>query len=138
MALKDSFDMDSILYRILNESSVKGMISGDIYAGERPLNSEKEDIAINVLTITQDSTPQTGVSNVNIFVPDIDVKISGRTQKVENRKRISTLTKEVLSILRAAKITGISLSVESQNTIAEPDISQHFSNIKIFWNILIN
>jgi hypothetical protein len=32
MALKDSFDMDSILYRILNESSVKGMISGDIYA----------------------------------------------------------------------------------------------------------
>jgi hypothetical protein len=91
-----------------------------------------------VLTITQDSTPQTGVSNVNIFVPDIDVKISGRTQRVENRKRISTLTKEVLSILRAAKITGISLSVESQNTIAEPDISQHFSNIKIFWNILIN
>ena len=134
--MKLTYDTDSILFGLLkNDPAIVAAISGAIYVGHRPLNSEKEDIVINTIALSQDYLPQLGTSNINIHVPDMTVKISGVDQQVENRNRLKTISQIVLSSLRDANIQGLKYLVESQTILNEPEIRQHYSNIRISWNI---
>lgn len=134
--MKQTFDTDSILYKVINSTTgITSVLTGGVYVGERPLNSTLEDIVINTITLTQDYLPQLGTSNVNIHVTDVNATIKGVTQKVANRARLSQLSSLVLDALRAARITGLKWSISSMNTIQEADISQHYVNIRIDWNI---
>ena len=135
--MKQTFDTDDILYGILKGSTaLTTALTGSIYTmGERPDGSEKEDVAISTITLTQEVLPQLGTSNVNIHVPDMDVKISGKLQKKANRVRLKALTLLVLSALTSAKVSGLSYRVTTQTTIAETELSQHFVNLRIEWSI---
>lgn len=135
--MKQTFDTDNYLFGVLKASTaLTSAITGGIYVmGERPDNSDKEDVVISTIDITQESAPQLGTSNVNIHVADIDVKISGIAQKKANRARLKELTTLVLEVLTAAKITGLQYWVTNQNTIKEDGMYQHFVNLRIEWNI---
>jgi len=134
--MKTTFDTDAILFSLLKNSAVKNAISGGIYVGEgRPDNSEDEDIVVNTIYLTQDFLPQIGTSNVNIYVPDTYVEIKGMKQKKSNRVRLKALSERTMDVLKNAKVEGLMFTVESQNTLALPDIGQHFVNIRINWNI---
>ncbi|MGE5498465.1 MAG: hypothetical protein ACM3Q2_10360 [Syntrophothermus sp.] len=134
--MKTTFDTDAILFKVLKGSpEVVAAISGGIYPGERPDNSLLEDIAINTVTLTLDSVPQMGTSNVNIHVPDMDVQISGQVQKKANTMRLKAITGPVLNALSAAKVDGLSFQVVLQSTLSEPAIHQHYVNLRIEWNI---
>jgi hypothetical protein len=132
-----TFDTDNYLYGILNSSTeLKGALTGGIYKDdERPEGSEKEDIVVNTITTTQDYTPQKAVSNVNIYVPDISVKIGGQNQKKANRKRLKELSEMVVGIIRGARISGLSLWITNQTTVKEQGVDQHFVNLRVEWNI---
>lgn len=131
-----SFDTDNVLFDVLKASTtLTTMLSGGIYVMERPDNSVKEDVVINTIDLTQDSLPQRGTSNVNIYAADIDVSIGGVKQKKANRKRLKDLTTTVLSVLTAAAVTGLKYWVTNQTIIKEAEISQHFVNLRIEWNI---
>ena len=133
-----TFDTDSILYNILLDSPVKNAINGGIYVGDdRPNDSQDEDIVINSIDLTQNYRPQIGTSNVNIYVSDIDVKISNKQQMKSNRVRLKALSEKTMEVLRGAKVPGLVFSIGSQTTLAEPSIKQHFVNIRISWNIQI-
>lgn len=133
--MKTSFDTDDILYQILSSNNeLKEMVSGGIYKFERPDSSEKEDIVINTITVTQE-LPQKGASNVNIYVPDISIKIAGKPQRKANTERLRTLTNKVISVLADASVEGLMFWVANQSVIKEPEVFQHFSNLKIEWNI---
>ena len=134
--MKQTFDIDTILFKILKASpALVAAITGGIYSGERPDNSELEDITVNALTLTQEFKPQLGVSNVNIHVSDIDVKIAGRLQKKENETRLKAITALALEALRAARIEGLGLAVKNQTVFNNPEISQHYVNLRIDWSI---
>lgn len=134
--MKQTFDTDLILYQILNGSStILSAISGGVYIDERPDGSEAEDIVVNTIDLTQEYAPQSGTSNVNIHVSDIDVQINGIQQKKKNRERLKSLTTIVLDALKFAKIEGLSLVVTNQTTIKESTINQHYTNIRIDWFI---
>lgn len=134
--MKQTYDIESILFGLLKNSiDLTSSLSGGIYVGQRPLNSKKEDIVINTIALSQEFAPQIGTSNVNIHVLDIDAKLDGIAQKVENRKRLSEISAVVLSVLRSSKIIGLKISIENQVTIAEPDINQHFVNLRLTWSI---
>lgn len=134
--MKQTYDTDSILFTLLKGSTtINSAISGGVYAGQRPDNSEKEDIVVNTIALTQDSSPQLGTSNINIHVSDKTVTIGGVQQKVEDRIRLKTLSALVLDAIRTSNISGLKLVVESQNTIEESAIQQHYVNIRITWNI---
>ena len=134
--MKQTFDTDSILFGILTNSPVKNAISGGIYVGDgRPDDSQDEDIVINSIVLTQDFHPQIGTSNVNIYVPDVEVRIGNRKQLKSNRVRLKALSEKTMDTLRVAKVPGLLFTIESQNYLAEPDINQHFVNIRISWNI---
>jgi hypothetical protein len=131
-----SIETDDILFEILNASAeLKATISGGIYVqGERPDNSGKEDVVINNLFLNHE-VPQTGTSNVNIHVPDKKERICRAEQFKANRERIRELTAIVLSVLKSANITGLSIRVSSETIIKEPGINEHYNNLRVEWNI---
>lgn len=134
--MKNTFDTDTYLFGILKAAtSVTSAISGGIYAGQRPLNSVLEDIAINTIALTQEFEPQLGTSNINIHVADKSVTIGGVQQKMANRTRLKTISDLVLAAVRAGKLTGVGFTIENQTTVQEPETSQHYVNIRINWFI---
>lgn len=137
--MKTSFEIDSIIYDLLNRSEIKKNISGGIYYQDsRPDDSTDEDIVINTITMTQDFLPQIATSNINIYVTDKACRIKGKEQLKPDTKRLSELTKSVLSVLREARIEGLKFIPESQTVLQEPAINQHCCNIRISWNIQTN
>ncbi|KAA6350870.1 hypothetical protein EZS27_001717 [termite gut metagenome] len=134
--MKQTFDTDSILYGILFNSPVKNAISGGIYVGDdRPEDSTDEDIVVNSIDLTQDYLPQTGTSNVNIYVPDANLNIGGKQQLQANRIRLKALSEKTMDVLRSANVAGLKLMPASQTILAEPGVKQHYVNIRIDWNI---
>lgn len=131
-----SIDTDDTLFQILNASAdLKAELTGGIYVlGERPDGSEKEDIVVNNLFINH-TIPQTGTSNVNIHVPDMTLTIGGKQQHKANRERLRTLTALVLEALKAANIQGLTIRITNETIIKEPNIPEHYNNIRIDWNI---
>ena len=134
--MKATFDINSTLFQILKGSTqLNEAISGGVYVDERPDNSEKEDVIVNTIDLTQEYLPQLGSSNVNIHVKDLTVNIKGAQQSKQNTKRLKELTAQVLSVLREAKIEGIAMVVTNQNVIKEREVKQHYTNIRIDWVI---
>lgn len=133
-----SFDTDDILFRILDgNAGLKAAISGGIYPGNsRPDNSEKEDITINTITVTRNFLPQKGTSNVNIYVPDLKLKINNQEQRKANRERMREITNRVITTLEAANPEGLTLWIANETTLREPEIHRHYINLRIEWNIL--
>jgi hypothetical protein len=135
--MKQTFDTNEILFGILKGSSaIASAISGGVYVDPRPLNSEKEDIVINTIALSQDSEPQIGTSNVNIHVPDKTVSIGGVQQKVTDNARLKVISGLVLDAIRSASVQGLKMLIETQsNPIPEAEINQHYINIRVSWNI---
>ncbi len=125
-------DIESIIYDILNVPSLTGLISGDVYtSGDRPTNSDKEDVEINTITLTQEPYPQEGVSNINIYVPDIVVNLDGEQQQKANKTRLKLILEKVKSLLSNTKAKHVMIQIESENIIPDKDIKQHFVNLRI-------
>lgn len=135
--MKDSFDLNTIMYRVLANASIGN--NGGIYKNDtRPVDSTAEDIVVNVISMTTDSQPQTATSNVNIYVADVKKRIAGKDMLVENTSRLSALSAAVLAALRGASVTGIKFVSETHTIIDEPSINQHCVNIRVRWNIQID
>lgn len=128
--MKTSLDVDTAIFKLLNISAVTGVITGGIYKGNRPADSVLEDIVINTITLG-DGTRQFGVSNVNIYVPDIKTKIGGKEQRLANTARLLTLTNLIKPLLDEEDGEDYALWVENTQLIDEPEIKQHFMNIRL-------
>lgn len=129
--MKTSLDLADIMFRILNDSPVKNMINGSIRKYARPLNSDREDIIINTLPISNQRI-QRALVNVNIHVPNLMLADGDAVDDTQpNTLRLSHLTRDVVDILkeRWASDGDYLLEVESQNIF--PDGTSHFSNIRV-------
>lgn len=132
-----SIDTDDILYKIVAEAVSTGIvkISGIVCTqGERPDDSETEDIVINTITVTHDK-PQTGTSNVNIYASDLKVKIRGKEQRKADRERLRDIGDALVSYLDAQNIADLEFWIESDIVLQEQQVNQHYRNIRISWNI---
>jgi hypothetical protein len=129
------FDTDDILYAVLTGSlELREAISGDIYVGDRPDDSQKEDVTVNTLAIPYDKI-QEAISNVNIHVPNLKARIKGKEQRKKHRERLRKLSRLVISVLEGASVPNLLFWVEGQHTMGEPEICQHYVNLRIRWNI---
>jgi hypothetical protein len=131
--MKTIFDTDGILFALLDG---KTSIKGGCYVGDdRPENSANEDIVINTIDLAQDTLPQIGTSNINIYTTDTSKKIKGKMQVSANRTRLKALANEVLAIVRKANVDGLTITPGNMTIMYEPNTKQHFINIRIDWNI---
>lgn len=134
--MKQTFDLDTIIYGLLNVPSITGFITGDVYVGDdRPDDSVCEDIVVNCIDISQDYLPQVGTSNVNVYVPDKPRRIKGKSQYKACRQRMKSITQKVVTELRKAVVPGLKFTIDAQTVLNESEIKQHYVNIRISWNI---
>lgn len=132
-----SIDTDDILFKIVSEAVTSGkvVINGGVFTqGERPDDSEAEDIVINTITVTHDK-PQTGTSNVNIYAKDLKPRIKGKEQRKADRERLRTIGDALVAYLDAQNIADLEYWIESDIVIKELEVNQHYRNIRISWNI---
>lgn len=132
-----SIDTDDILFKIVSEAVTSGKvdINGGVFTqGERPDDSEAEDIVINTITVTHDK-PQTGTSNVNIYAKDLKLRIKGKEQRKADRERLRTIGNALVAYLDAQNIADLEYWIESDIVIKELEVNQHYRNIRISWNI---
>jgi hypothetical protein len=132
-----SIDTDDILFKIVSEAVTSGkvVINGGVFTqGERPDDSESEDIVINTITVTHDK-PQTGTSNVNIYAKDLKLRIKGKEQRKADRERLRTIGNALVAYLDAQNIADLEYWIESDIVIKELEVNQHYRNIRISWNI---
>ena len=132
-----SIDTDDILFKIVSEAVTSGkvVINGGVFTqGERPDDSEAEDIVINTITVTHDK-PQTGTSNVNIYAKDFKLRIKGKEQRKADRERLRTIGDALVAYLDAQNIADLEYWIESDIVIKELEVNQHYRNIRISWNI---
>lgn len=132
-----SIDTDDILFKIVSEAVTSGkvVINGGVFTqGERPDDSETEDIVINTITVTHDK-PQTGTSNVNIYAKDLKLLIKGKEQRKADRERLRTIGDALVAYLDAQNIADLEYWIESDIVIKELEVNQHYRNIRISWNI---
>lgn len=132
-----SIDTDDILFKIVSEAVTSGkvVINGGVFTqGERPDDSEAEDIVINTITVTHDK-PQTGTSNVNIYAKDLKLRIKDKEQRKADRERLRTIGNALVAYLDAQNIADLEYWIESDIVIKELEVNQHYRNIRISWNI---
>lgn len=132
-----SIDTDDTLFKIVSEAVTSGkvVINGGVFTqGERPDDSEAEDIVINTITVTHDK-PQTGTSNVNIYAKDLKLRIKGKEQRKADRERLRTIGDALVAYLDAQNIADLEYWIESDIVIKELEVNQHYRNIRISWNI---
>lgn len=130
---KTGGSVEEDVYMLIKNSQFRTSISGSLYReGMRPINSVSEDAVVSFLT-GLDGEIQTGVLNLNIYVPDI---VSNK-QKVKNISRCSEL-----EILANNFIQSLSLSGDYQfeldnmiQTFKSQEIEQHFVNCRIKFNL---
>lgn len=131
----------TILYQKLAASPVKDELTGGIYKMARPVNSDKEDVVINVLALTSNQLQQ-AVANVNIHVPNL--KLSTGTNQDGSQPdtaRMEVLTGMVEAVLKEVRGQGYHFGVEQPGIMIREKSPNGFSqeyymNIRIrFFNI---
>ncbi|GGF00131.1 hypothetical protein SAMN05443634_105158 [Chishuiella changwenlii] len=124
----DIFDATEMLYKALDIPEVTNAISGELCNGGRPLNSQKEDIVVNTITITTSFKPQLATSNINIHVKDIEV---GNP----NTKRLKEISRIVRKVFESNQFLGKSVYISDLGILQEQEQKEHYINLRIQWRI---
>jgi len=129
--MKTALDQSTAIYKVLKaDSGIAYAISGGIFKTVRPANSVLEDIVVNTITLG-DGSLQRGVSNVNIHVADLAQTIQDKTFYVPNEARLTTLTNLIEPLLRDHFGEDCSFYITNTSLISEPEINQHYMNLRI-------
>lgn len=127
---KTGLQIQDDIFSMIDSSSLKQTISGKIYkGGMRPLNAKTEDAVVTFLT-GFNSQIQTGVVNVNIYVPDITIGTDG--QLVCDITRCRTLEYAILQIVEAIQASEYRIVPDNViQTFNATEINQHFINCRM-------
>lgn len=127
--MKTVSECKDMIYQKIAASPLKTAISGEICKDRRPQNSDKENIVIGMIDLS-DGSVQQGTINVNIYVPDKDVTINGRVQKQPNGPRLRELSRMALNVLKEIYFEDCSFWVANQSENKEPNLDCMFANLR--------
>lgn len=131
--MKTTLEIVDIIYKYLDESSLKPTITGQIYKNDRPVNSRLEDVVINSLPINNEQL-QEGVINVNIFVSNQVHKINDVQDDTQaNHPRLKQLSALACGILKDVflVISDCGFDIQQQNMLPDETAKEHFINIRL-------
>lgn len=127
---KTASQIEADIYKYFKDK-IDPLINGQTYRnGVRPLNSQKEDCVISFLT-GLDGQYQTGVININIFVPLVK---NNDNQYRKDFVRCDAIEQDLMPIIENAKtdLRNYRLQLHQMiQTFEETDIKQFFINAKI-------
>ena len=127
---KTASQIEADIYKYFKDK-IDPLINGQTYrSGVRPLNSQKEDCVISFLT-GLDGQYQTGVININIFVPLVK---NNDNQYRKDFVRCDAIEQALMPIIEDAEtdLRNYRLQLHQMiQTIEETDIKQFFINAKV-------
>ena len=127
---KTASQIETDLYKYFKDK-INTLINGQTYrSGVRPLNSQKEDCVISFLT-GLDGQYQTGVININIFVPTVK---NNDNQYRKNFVRCDAIERALMPIIEESKtvLRTYRLTLHQLiQTFEDTDIKQFFINAKV-------
>ena len=127
---KTASQIESDVYKYFKDK-INPLINGQTYRlGVRPLNSQKEDCVIAFLS-GLDGQYQTGVININIFVPTVK---NNDNQYRKNFVRCEAIEGALMPIIEEAKtaLRNYRLTLHQLiQTFEDKDIKQFFINAKV-------
>jgi hypothetical protein len=133
-----TIDIVETLWKKLDASTLKAMITGSIRKYERPADSSSEDIVVNALPAINDDL-QVTVANVNIYVPDLVIDENNVQEKVPDTARMKVLANEALKLLNDVTDGDFNYDVQQQSMFEDLQSESHFINIRInFYAINLN
>lgn len=124
----DIFDANDMIFEAINVEEVKNSIKGKLYKDSRPINSLNEDIVVNTITITTVFKPQLATSNINIYVPDLELGI-------KNSRRLKEISRVVRKVFEEHQFIGKSVYISDLGIIQEQNEKEHYVNLRIQWRI---
>lgn len=133
MSLRTTYDAERILYQKISGSSLEAACSGVLCKWNRPDESSKEDIVINSVATTTEST-QRMVANVNIYVPDVKSPVTENHWQ-PNTKRIKELLDLAMPLI--GEVRGVDGGLQydcyitNQQTFSDPTIKQTYINLRV-------
>lgn len=133
--MRTTADQDNILYELISQSPLKTFIRGGVYKGERPLDSQSEDVVISSMLVGE-GTLQAGVANVNIYVPKVYQNINGKKQTLKDTKRVDEVLAVARGVLSEAYGSYYSLWTSRQGDYDEPDIKQTRLHFRIEFRLM--
>lgn len=120
-----NLDAIDLIYDIVKDVSV----NGGVYKLRRPVDSNKEDLVINTLPLTND-LHQRGACNINIHVPNIKFDIKGSQP---DTKRMNELAHQVIELLTYHHGEDYNAYIENSQIIEQAD--ETYYNIRIKLNL---
>jgi len=133
--MKTTLDIVDTINTRLQAVSSLSTLTGEIYKYQRPVDSDLEDIVINSLPITNEQLQQ-AVANVNVYVPDVVVTVSGKENRVPNLTRLKALAVIVLAELMDRISGNFTWDVQQQLLIQDSESNSHYVNIRLQFFVL--
>lgn len=125
-----NYDIDKKLYRSFKAAASTHAvpITGDVYNGDRPLNSDREDITIRTMNVVGDNYPQNAIVNVNVYVND---KAESNGGYVRDGGRLDALAKTVADYIETIRYPNAEVAVEAISEVSLENVHQHFVNFRL-------
>ena len=129
--MRNTFDIETILYKALNVPAITNVITGKVYKNSRPLNSDKVDVVVGSLPVNADQIQRT-VANVNVHVPNLKLSISGVQDGTQpDTVTLKTVTSLVIEALTDKAFADYYFDVQQQVLFKDETTDEHYSNIRI-------
>lgn len=130
--MKTDQEIKQEIYDYIKGSALEEAVSGVLTKRKRPLNSKKEDIVISVLA-NGNAQRQEAFVNVNIYVPDLNVKKNGQYE--EDGERLEELEKLSADFLNVFWVGPARISLDTQRTLEVENGTEHVINNKLLYLI---
>lgn len=129
--MKDSFDVTADVISLFNVPAIKAMITGEIYADDRPDGSALIDIVVNCFGITNNAI-QKSSPNVNIYAPNL---LSGGKDSIKLR----AIAKAIIPLLDTQFKDTFHTDVEDAGSLIRDPDGGWFYNIPVnYYSIQTN
>ncbi|WP_018675725.1 hypothetical protein [Riemerella columbina] len=119
------------ILELLLKAKVNEFVNGRIYKDNRPIDSNKEDIVINSLTMDNELL-QNGVFNINCYVPKKSITINGITQYHKDNRRLKEITDKVYQVINDVWEDDYNLDVETHQDFEEQN--ENYYNFRVQLN----
>ena len=132
---KTGSEIEQDVFDIIKATILADEIDGSIYKeGLRPLNSKNEDVLI-LFMAGIDGQEQSGVVNVNVYIPDID---NNSGTLVKNTLRCREIERTCQDTINAIVSSEYDFTLGSMiKTYPQDEINQHFVNVRLEFRRII-
>lgn len=119
----------NLVYKLLKESGIEGLISGGIFKGDQADDSLKEDVIVRPATI-RNGSKQLQYVDILLFVPDVQI---GDNHWMGDYGRIEELSGIIVNTFDYVADNAFTLTFEENVTQKDDSKKQHYS----FFRLLI-